>query len=110
MSIASAESASTGWTPYQLPPLGYGYAALVNYPQLCKFEIEQLLRRLSEVPPEVREAVRNQGGGHANHSLLWKLLSPCGGGAPVGDLLRGICSAFGSLDQFQKQSASRGAR
>ncbi|MGB0154973.1 MAG: superoxide dismutase [Verrucomicrobiales bacterium] len=63
--------------------------------------IEGLISDLGSVPENIRGAVRNNGGGHANHSLFWTSISPDGGGAPSGDLAAAINSAFGSLDEFK---------
>ncbi len=63
--------------------------------------IEDLISDLGSVPEGIRGAVRNNGGGHANHSLFWTSMSPNGGGAPSGDLAAAIDAAFGSLDEFK---------
>lgn len=63
--------------------------------------IEGLISDLGSVPENIRGAVRNNGGGHANHSLFWTSISPDGGGAPSGDLAAAIDAAFGSLDKFK---------
>ena len=63
--------------------------------------VEELVSDLGSLPDNIRGAVRNHGGGHANHSLFWKILSPNGGGAPSGDLAAAIDSAFGSFDAFK---------
>ena len=63
--------------------------------------IEVLISDLGSVPENIRGAVRNNGGGHANHSLFWTSISPDGGGAPSGDLAAAIDTAFGSLDKFK---------
>ena len=63
--------------------------------------IEVLISDLGSVPENIRGAVRNNGGGHANHSLFWTGISPDGGGAPSGDLAAAIDTAFGSLDKFK---------
>jgi superoxide dismutase, Fe-Mn family len=64
--------------------------------------IDELISDLSAVPEGIRGAVRNNGGGHANHSLFWSILSPNGGGAPTGELGAAIESAFGSFDAFKE--------
>jgi Fe-Mn family superoxide dismutase len=71
--------------------------------------VEELVSDLDAVPEEKRGAVRNNGGGHANHSLFWSVLSPNGGGAPAGDLAAAIDSAFGSLDAFKEKFAAAAA-
>jgi Fe-Mn family superoxide dismutase len=63
--------------------------------------IEQLIANLSQVPEEKRTAVRNNGGGHANHTLFWEIMGPDGGGAPEGELGAAIDDAFGSLDALK---------
>lgn len=77
--------------------------ALANYQQSDKLTIEELLQDLKNVPEEVRTKVRNNGGGHANHSLFWQVMSPASGGAlrlPQGDLATVLNSAFGSFEKF----------
>jgi Fe-Mn family superoxide dismutase len=71
--------------------------------------IEDLISDLSLVPESIRGAVRNNGGGHANHSFFWNNLSPNGGGDPVGSLADAINSAFGSFDELKTQFANAGA-
>lgn len=63
--------------------------------------IESILRDIEQIPAEKRQAVINNGGGHANHSLFWTLLSPNGGGHPDGELMKAIEAAFGSFDAFK---------
>ena len=63
--------------------------------------VEQLISNLSAVPEDIRGAVRNNGGGHANHSMFWKLLGPSAGGAPTGELADAIKATFGSFDDFK---------
>ena len=67
--------------------------------------IEQLIHNLAKVPEDIRGAVRNNGGGHCNHSLFWTLLSPKGGGAPQGKVADAINQSFGSFDAFKEQFA-----
>jgi superoxide dismutase, Fe-Mn family len=69
---------------------------------------EDVVARLSEVPEDKRTAVRNNAGGHANHSLFWTVLSPTGGGAPSGALAAAIDEAFGSFDAFKEAFAAAG--
>ena len=71
--------------------------------------IEDLISDLSLIPEGIRGAVRNNGGGHANHSFFWNNLSPNGGGDPVGSLADAINSAFGSFDELKSQFANAGA-
>ncbi|MHA3774347.1 superoxide dismutase [Verrucomicrobiota bacterium sgz303538] len=116
---------------FKLPPLGYDYDALEPFidaetmklhhdkhhasyvsklnqavakaPGLEKRSIEDLLANLDTVPEEIRIDIRNQGGGHANHSLLWQTLKKNEKGAPQGELANAINAAFGSFDDFQDQ-------
>jgi Fe-Mn family superoxide dismutase len=70
--------------------------------------IEDIIANLDAIPEDKRTAVRNNGGGHLNHSLFWKSMSPDGGGAPEGDLGAAIDSAFGSFDDFKEQFEAAG--
>lgn len=76
-------------------------AALEKYPYLQDVPLETLLRNLASVPEDIRTAVRNNGGGHANHSLFWTVMSPNGGGEPEGELARAIAETFGGFAQFK---------
>jgi Fe-Mn family superoxide dismutase len=71
--------------------------------------IEEVVANLDAVPEDKRGAVRNNGGGHLNHTLFWESMSPNGGGAPSGDLAAAIDSAFGSFDAFKEQFEAAGA-
>jgi len=71
--------------------------------------IEDLVSDLGSVPEDKRGAVRNNGGGHANHSLFWAVMKPGGGGNPSGDLAAAIDSAFGSFDDFKSQFSNAAA-
>lgn len=71
--------------------------------------VEELVASLNQVPEEIRTAVRNHGGGHANHSLFWTIMKPGGGGAPSGSLAAAIDAAFGSFDGFQQQFSTAAA-
>ena len=122
--------------PYTLPALPYAYNALEPHLDARTMEIhhtkhhqayinnvntalegspladkpvEELMRGLSSVPENIRTVVRNNGGGHANHSLFWTVLSATGGGAPAGDLATAINTACGSFDAFKEQFAKAGA-
>lgn len=75
--------------------------ALDGNAELEAKSIEDLISDLESVPEGIRGAVRNNGGGHANHSLFWSSMSPSGGGAPSGELATAIDTAFGSLDEFK---------
>ncbi len=83
-------------------------AALEGLPQADQ-PILEVIADLEAIPEGKRTAVRNNGGGHANHSFFWTILSPSGGGAPSGDLAAAIDQAFGSFDDFKKQFADAGA-
>ncbi len=123
---------------YQLPPLPYAYngleptideetmhlhhdkhhqayvnnlnTALQGLSQFDNIAVEDLLRRINDVPENVRTAVRNNGGGHANHSMFWKIMKPGGGGQPSGALANDINSTFGSFDQFKALFNDAGAK
>ncbi|NEU30728.1 superoxide dismutase [bacterium LRH843] len=84
-------------------------AALEGHEALAGKSIEELVSNLDAVPENIRGAVRNNGGGHANHSLFWTILSPNGGGAPTGELAAAIDEAFGSFDAFKEEFAKAGA-
>ncbi|MCY8232974.1 superoxide dismutase SodA [Priestia endophytica] len=71
--------------------------------------IEELVSNLDAVPENIRTAVRNNGGGHANHSLFWTILSPEGGGEPTGELADAINKKFGSYEKFQEEFAAAAA-
>ena len=122
---------------YELPPLSYPYAALEPHidaktmeihhtkhhqayitnvnnalkdlPELAALDVETLISDLSKVPEAVRGAVRNNGGGHANHSFFWKVIGPDAGGEPTGALAEAITSTFGSFDAFKEKFAAAGA-
>jgi len=126
---AAAPTPATG--PFTLPPLPYAYDALEPYfdaatmhlhhdkhhaayvnnlnaavsahPELAGKSVDALLADLSAVPEAVRTAVRNQGGGHANHSFWWQTLSVSGGSEPKAELAKGIDAAFGSFSAFQEK-------
>ncbi len=83
-------------------------AALENYPDLQKKSVMSLLSDLNDVPEEIRTAVRNNGGGHANHAMFWRSMSPKGGGAPSGKLGDAIDETFGSFDAFKAQFVKAG--
>lgn len=78
-------------------------AALENHPELAELSIEELMKKLDSVPEDIKTAVRNNGGGHANHSLFWEILSPNGGGEPTGDLADAIKETFGDFESFKEK-------
>lgn len=80
--------------------------AVENYPEWASKSIEDLMIHLKEVPEEIRTAVRNNGGGHYNHSLFWKMMAPMGTTELKGALLDKINESFGSFDEFKKQFAA----
>ncbi len=122
---------------YELPPLPYEYnalepyideatmhfhhdkhhatyvtnvnSALANYPELAALSVEELISDLNRVPEGIRTAVRNNGGGHANHTLFWQIMAPSAGGAPDGPLAAAIDQTFGSFDTFKDQVNKAGA-
>jgi Fe-Mn family superoxide dismutase len=77
--------------------------ALDKYPHLKDHSVEALLRHINSVPEDIRTAVRNHGGGHANHSLFWTIMGPNAGGEPSGALAQAIQQKFGSFDAFKEQ-------
>jgi Fe-Mn family superoxide dismutase len=82
--------------------------AIAGKPDLEARTVEQLISNLDAVPAEIRGAVRNNGGGHANHSLFWKILGPAAGGAPVGALGDDIAKTFGSFAAFKEAVEAAG--
>ncbi|MGG0647216.1 superoxide dismutase [Mn] [Bacillus mycoides] len=84
-------------------------AALEGHAELADKSVEELVANLNEVPEAIRTAVRNNGGGHANHTFFWTILSPNGGGQPVGELATAIEAKFGSFDAFKAEFAKAGA-
>lgn len=77
--------------------------ALESHPELAAHAVEDLLRGLAGLPDDIRQAVRNHGGGHYNHSLFWKVLSPNGGGEPTGALEDALVAKYGSFQAFIEQ-------
>jgi Fe-Mn family superoxide dismutase len=127
--IASAQTAPSG--PYTVPPLPYPFDALephidaqtmqihhdkhhaayvanlnkavAQFPDLGNKPVEDLLKDLNAVPEQIRTAVRNQGGGHYNHSLFWQMMNKNAGGEPSGELAQAIDKKFGSFAAFKEQ-------
>ena len=127
---------STG--EFKLPPLPYGYDALephidtrtmqihhdkhhagyvknlngaiAKYPQLKGKTAEALLQTLSSLPDDIRLIVRNNGGGHVNHSMYWQIMAPKAGGAPTGAIAAAITKTFGSFAEFKKQFTEAGMK
>jgi Fe-Mn family superoxide dismutase len=83
-------------------------AALEKHPGLQSKSAEDLIRDLASVPEDIRTAVRNNGGGHVNHSMFWQIMAPHAGGAPTGAIADAISSSFGSFDAFKEQVAKAG--
>ena len=123
--------------PFEVPPLPYDYAALEPHidEQTMRVHhdkhhqayvdnankalegtewddrpVEEVLRSLDSLPEEIRTAVRNNAGGHANHSFFWEIMSPAGGGEPDGDLAEAINSAFGDLASLIEQVNDAGVK
>ena len=78
-------------------------AAIEKYPELGEKSIEELVANLNDVPEDIRTAVRNNGGGHANHAFFWEIMGPNGGGEPTGAIKDAIDAKFGSYDAFKEQ-------
>lgn len=78
-------------------------AAIEKYPELGEQSIEELMKNLNEVPEDIRTAVRNNGGGHANHSFFWKIMAPNAGGEPTGAIKDAIDQAFGSFEKMKEE-------
>ena len=117
--------------PFTLPPLPYAFDALephidaltmqihhdkhhaayvtnlnkavAEFPELGKKRVEELVRDLNALPDKIRAAVRNQGGGHYNHTLFWQMIQKDGGGQPSGELLKGVEKRFGSFAVFKDE-------
>src|SRR3982751_3473330 len=83
-------------------------AALEKHPELNAKSVEDLLRGINSVPEDIRTAVRNNGGGHANHSMFWQIMGPKAGGAPSGAIGDAINSSFGSFDKFKEEFKKAG--
>jgi Fe-Mn family superoxide dismutase len=84
-------------------------AALEKFPELQGKSAEDLIKNLSAVPDAIRTAVRNNAGGHVNHTMFWQIMGPGGGGQPTGKVGEAITSAFGSFDAFKDQMNKGGA-
>ncbi len=84
-------------------------AALEKHPELAQKNVEDLLRDITLLPDDIRTAVNNHGGGHLNHSIFWKNMSPTGGGLPPGELGSAIDAAFGGFEQFKSKFSAAAA-
>ena len=85
-------------------------AALEKHPNLQSKSAEDLIHDLNSVPEDIRAAVRNNGGGHVNHTMFWKIMKPKGGGEPTGAIAEAINKAFGSFKDFQAKFNDAGAK
>ncbi len=122
---------------FELPPLPYDYNALEPYIDTQTMQLhhdkhhqtyvtnlnnalkdhpfaslqpEEILRRINEVPDAARTAVRNNGGGHVNHTMFWQIMKPNGGGEPTGEIASAIQSSFGSFDAFKTAFSDAGVK
>jgi superoxide dismutase, Fe-Mn family len=84
--------------------------ALEKHPQLKNTSVEQMLQNLNSVPEDIRNTVRNNGGGHINHSMFWRIMKPNGGGEPTGAIAEAITENFGSFDNFKKKFNEEGTK
>jgi len=84
-------------------------AALEAHPELAGKSAEDLIKNLGALPEGIRSAVRNNGGGHVNHTMFWEIMGPGKGGAPTGAIAAAITSTFGSFDTFKEQMNKGGA-
>jgi Fe-Mn family superoxide dismutase len=85
-------------------------AAIEKHPELASKSAEDLIKNLSAVPDDIRTAVRNNGGGHVNHTMFWNLMGPGGGGAPSGRIAEAIASTFGDFEAFKKSFNEAGTK
>jgi Fe-Mn family superoxide dismutase len=83
-------------------------AALDKHPELHAKSVEDLLKSINTVPEDIRTAVRNNGGGHANHSMFWQVMGPNAGGAPSGAIADAITGSFGGFDKFKEELKKAG--
>ena len=83
-------------------------AALEKHPDLQGQSVEDLIKNLSTLPEAIRTAVRNNGGGHVNHTMFWQIMGPGKGGAPTGAIAEAISGAFGNFDAFKEQMNKAG--
>ena len=85
-------------------------AALDKHPELAGKSAIDLIKDLSSVPEDIRPAVRNNGGGHVNHSMFWEIMGPGGGGEPTGRIAEAISSTFGSFEAFKTAFSDAGVK
>ena len=135
---AAETTKPAGQTPFTLPPLPYSYNALEphidertmqfhhdkhhaayvkglnavieKYPRLRGKTAEDLIRNLDAVPEDVRTSVRNNGGGHVNHTMFWEIMGPNAGGEPTGEIATAIQRSFGSFAAFKTQFNEAGTK
>ena len=82
--------------------------ALEGHPELAGKSVDELIADLDSVPENIRTAVRNNGGGHANHTMFWQVMGPNGGGAPTGNVADAIDGSFGSFETFKEKFSAAG--
>jgi superoxide dismutase, Fe-Mn family len=85
-------------------------AAVVKHPELADKSAKDLIRDLNSVPEDIRTAVRNNGGGHVNHTMFWQIMGPNGGGEPTGAIASAINDAFGSFENLKTQFSDAGVK
>src|SRR5690349_17786269 len=85
-------------------------AAIEKHPQFASKSPEQILRNINDVPEDVRTAVRNNAGGHVNHSMFWRIMGPNAGGEPAGALAKAINDSLGGLEEFKKRFNDAGVK
>ena len=85
-------------------------AALEKHPDLQKKSVEELLKGINSLPDDIKTVVRNNGGGHANHTMFWEIMGPGKGGQPGGALADAIKSSFGDFETFKKQLSDAGLK
>lgn len=78
-------------------------AAIDKHPELKSWSVEDLMSKINSVPEDIRTAVRNNGGGHINHTMFWQIMAPNAGGEPTGDLADAIKKTFGDLTKFKEE-------
>ena len=83
--------------------------ALEGYPDLASKSVDDLIADLASLPDNIRGAVRNNGGGHSNHTMFWQVMGADGGGAPRGNVANAIDAAFGTFDAFKEKFSAAGA-
>ena len=84
--------------------------ALGNHPELQSKSAEDLIRELNSVPEDIRKAVRDNGGGHVNHSMFWQIMKPEGGGEPTGQIAAAITQTFGDFNSFKEKFNDGGVK